>query len=225
MLQLTDKRNKVLIYLIFLLVLSTISGKISKQPKKYSLKIDKIEVSGLSSSKNLEIQNDLSIFLYQNIFILQKENISEIINKHNIIEKYTIKKIYPSTLIIELKPTKFLAKIVDNKHLLVGSNGKLISSDQNEKILPYIFGEFNKKKFLKFKKNIETSKFNFSEFKTIYFFPSNRWDILTTDDILIKLPQGNIFEPLNLAYKIISNIQFKDKNIIDLRINNYLNVK
>ena len=217
MLQLTDKRNKVLIYLIFLLVLSTTSGKISKQPKKYSLKIDKIEVSGLSSSKNLEIQNDLSIFLYQNIFILQKENISEIINKHNIIEKYTIKKIYPSTLIIELKPTKFLAKIVDNKHLLVG--------EQNEKILPYISGKFNKKKFLKFKKNIETSKFNFSEFKTIYFFPSNRWDILTTDDILIKLPQGNIFEPLNLAYKIISNIQFKDKNIIDLRINNYLNVK
>ena len=74
-------------------------------------------------------------------------------------------------------------------------------------------------------KNIEKSKFSFSEFKTLYFFPSNRWDILTNNDILIKLPQDKFLESLNLAYKIIGNNDFKDKNLIDLRVNNHLIIK
>ena len=45
----------------------------------------------------------------------------------------------------------------------------------------------------------------------LYFFPSNRWDILTYDNILIKLPQDNITKSLNLAYKIIDSNDFKDK--------------
>ena len=87
--------------------------------------------------------------------------------------------------------------------------------------MPYIFGEFNSKNFLNFKKNIAQSKFTFTEFKTLYFFPSNRWDILTNNDILIKLPQNNISKSLNLAYKIINSNDFKNKNLIDLRVNNH----
>ena len=60
---------------------------------------------------------------------------------------------------------------------------------------------------------------------TIYFFPSTRWDILTIDGVLIKLPQNNIIKPLNLAYKIIASKQFKGKNIIDLRVKNHLIIK
>tara|TARA_B100000795_G_C22723986_1_gene408649 strand:+ start:291 stop:968 length:678 start_codon:yes stop_codon:yes gene_type:complete len=223
--QLIGKKNKVVIYLIFLFILSTISGELSEQQNRYSLKVNKIEVKGLSSSKNLEIQNDLSSIFYQNIFILGKEEINKIINKHNIIEEYNIKKIYPSTLNIEIIPTKFLVKVTNGDQFIIGSNGKLISSELNDKILPYLEGEFNSKEFLEFKKNIEHSKFNFIDFKTIYFFPSNRWDLLTIDDILIKLPQRNMFESLNVAYKIITSTKFKDKKIIDLRIENHLIVK
>ena len=151
--------------------------------------------------------------------------INKIIRKNNIIEEYHIKKIYPSTLNIEIKPAKFIAKITNSNNLIVGSNGKLISVEQSDIILPYIFGEFNSKKFLEFKNNIEQSKFNFKDIKTIYFFPSNRWDILTIDDILIKLPQNNMSELLNTAYKIINSTQFKDKNVIDLRMKNHLIVK
>ena len=68
-------------------------------------------------------------------------------------------------------------------------------------------------------------KIDGSKLKTLYFFPSNRWDILTYDNILIKLPQDNISKSLNLAYKIISNNDFKNKNLIDLRINNHLIIK
>ena len=128
-------------------------------------------------------------------------------------------------MIVEIKPTKFLATVIDGNQLIVGSNGKLILIELNSKILPYIYGEFNSKEFLKFKQSIKNSKFKFTDFKKIYSFPSNRWDILTMDDILIKLPQSNISESLNMAYKVITSMQFKNKNIIDLRVKSYLIVK
>ena len=181
---------------------------------------------GLSNSKNLEIQRDLNNIFYRNILLLSKKEINKIINKHNIIEEYNIRKIYPSTLNINIKPTKIVAKVTnDGNKLIVGANGKLISGEVNNKILPHIFGEFNIKNFLEFKKNVDRSKFNFTEFKSIYFFPSNRWDILMINNTLIKLPQKNMFQSLNLAHKIISNEQFKNKNIIDLRVNSHLIVK
>ena len=220
-----DKKNKVIIYLIFLLILSTTKGKILEQQKRYSLKINNIKVFGLTNSKNLEIKDDLKDFFYQNIFFISKEEINKIINKHNIVEEYNIKKIYPSTLNIDIKPTKLVAKITNYNNLVVGSNGKLISSEQTDKILPYIYGEFDSQKFLKFTQSIELSKFNFAEFKAVYFFPSNRWDIVTTDDVLIKLPEDNVSKSLNKAYKIITSTQFKDKNIIDLRVKNHLIIK
>ena len=75
---------------------------------------------------------------------------------------------------------------------------------------------------MNFKKDIVQSKFTFTEFKTLYFFPSNRWDILTNEDILIKLPQDNLYESLNLAHKIMNSYDFKNKNLIDLRMDNHL---
>ena len=120
---------------------------------------------------------------------------------------------------------QIIARIANNDQLLVGSNSKIIKDKNNIEILPYIFGEFNSKEFLIFKKNIDQSKFIFAEFKILYFFPSNRWDILTYDDILIKLPQDNISKSVNLAYKIINNNIFKNINLIDLRISNHLIIK
>ena len=224
--QVTGKKKIITTYLILLLILSTTTGKFPEKQENYSLKINKIHVVGLSDNKNLEIQKDLNNFFYKSLFMLDKEEINKIINRHNIIEEYDVRKIYPSQLNINIKPTSLIAKITDDGNsLIVGANGKLISGEINNKMLPHIFGEFNSKNFLEFKNNVEQSKFNFTEFKNIYFFPSNRWDILTINNILIKLPKKNILQSINLAHKIISNEQFKDKNIIDLRIKNHLIVK
>ena len=217
-----DKKNKITLYFIFLFVLSTTSGKFQVEQKNYSSKINKIDIIGLSNNKNLKILDTLNNFFYQNILMIKKNEINKIIAKHNIIEEFSIRKIYPSRLDIKITATKLVAKISGDKQLFVGANGKLIINNKNDIKLPYIFGKFNSKEFLEFKKNIDRSKFNFIEFKKIYFFPSNRWDILTNDDILIKLPQKNIIESLSLAHSIISNDQFIYKNIVDLRISNQL---
>ena len=222
--QLTDKKNKIIIYLFFLFILSTTSGKFIENQNSYFSKINQINIEGLSNTNNLKIYNQLKDLFYKNILLVGKEEIQKVIKNHNIIEEYSVKKIYPSTININIKPTKLVARISNNDQL-VGANGKLIEDKENTEILPYIFGEFNSQNFLKFKKNIIQSKFTFAKFKTLYFFPSNRWDIVTNDDILIKLPQDNISKSLNLAYNIISSNDFKNKNLIDLRVNNQLIIK
>ena len=219
--QLIDKKNKIIIYLLFLFILSTTSGKFIEHQKSY---ISKINIEGLSKNDNLKIYNELDNLFYKNILFIRKEEIQKIVNKYNIIEEYSIKKIYPSTINIKIKPTKFVARLSSNNKL-VGANGKLIEDNKNQDILPYIFGEFNSKDFLNFKKNITRSKFIFTKLNILFFFPSNRWDILTHNDILIKLPQDNISKSLNLAYKVIHSNDFKNKNLIDLRVNSHLIIK
>ena len=222
--QLIDKKNKIIIYLLLLLILSTTSGKFIKNQNNYSSTINQINIEGLSDVDNSKIYNELNNLFYKNILLVSKEEIQGVISKYNIIEEYDIKKIYPSTIDIKIKPTKFVARLSKNDQL-VGANGKLIEDKKNDEILPYIFGEFNSKDFLILKKNIKKSKFTFQKIKTLYFFPSNRWDILTNDNILIKLPLDNFFESLNFANIIISSDDFKNKNLLDLRVKNHLIIK
>ncbi|MDA9658797.1 FtsQ-type POTRA domain-containing protein [Candidatus Pelagibacter sp.] len=216
------KKNKIIIYLLFLLILSTTNAKLVNNQSKLSSLITKINIVGLPERENLEILNSLNNFLYQNIFIINKDEIRKILEKNNIIQEFNIKKIYPSTLNIEIKLTKFIARVSNNGQYLVGANGKLIEDKSNNELLPYIFGEFNSKEFLFLKKNIEKSIFSFSNLKTLYFFPSRRWDILTNNDILIKLPQEHMVASLNLSQKIIDNDNFKNNKFIDLRVKNHL---
>ena len=222
--QLIGKKDKIIIYLLLLFILSTTSGKFVKNQNSYSSTINQINIKGLSNANNSKISSELNNLLYKNILLVTKEEIQKVLSKYNAIEEYSVKKIYPSVININIKSTKFVARLSINDEL-VGANGKLIKNKENNELLPYIFGEFNSQDFLNFKKNITQSRFNFTKFKTLYFFPSKRWDILTNDDILIKLPQNNLSKSLNLAYKIISSDDFKNKTLIDLRMNNHLIIK
>jgi len=223
--QSTGKKNKIIVYLLFLFILSTTSTKFINDQKKLSSLISKINITGLSERKNLEILNNLNNLLYKSIFVINKDKIKKILEKHNIIQEFSIKKIYPSTLNIEIKATKFIARVYNNGQYLVGANGKLIEDKDSNELLPYIFGEFNSQHFLTFKQNIEKSIFSFSNLKTLYIFPSGRWDILTNNDILISLPQEHIVASLNLSKKLIDNDNFKDNKFIDLRVRNHLVTK
>jgi len=223
--QSTGKKNKIIIYLLFLLILSTTSAKFINDQKRLSSSISKINITGLSERKNSEILSNLNNLLYKSIFVISEDEIRKILKKHNIIQELNIKKIYPSTLNIEIKPTKFIARVSNNSQYLVGANGKLIEDKSNNELLPYIFGEFNSHDFLSFKKNIEKSVFSFSNLKELSFFPSGRLDILTDKDILIKLPKEHIVASLNLSKKLINNDNFKDYKFIDLRIKNHLVAK
>ena len=125
MLQLIDKKNKIILYLFLLLILSTTSGKYLENQNSYSSRINQINVVGLSDTDNLKIFNELDNLFYKNILLVNKKEFGKVIDRYNIIEEYRINKIYPSTININIKPTKFVARLSNNDQL-VGENGKLI---------------------------------------------------------------------------------------------------
>ena len=161
--QLIDKKNKIIIYLLLFFILSTTSIKFLEIKNIYSSKVNKVNVKGLLNTDSSKILNELNDLFYKNILLVNREEIQKVMSKYNIIEEYSIKKVYPSTININIKPTKFVARLSGNNQL-VGANGKLITGKENNEKLPYIFGEFNSKDFLILKNKIEQSNFTFSQF-------------------------------------------------------------
>ena len=53
--QSTDKKKKIIIYLLFLFILSTTSAKFINDQNTLSSSVSKINITGLSERKNLEI--------------------------------------------------------------------------------------------------------------------------------------------------------------------------
>ena len=218
--QLIDKKNKISVYLILFFLLSTISNKkLQIQSNNFNTNIE-VEVHGLSNNANLKIKKKLESLSYKNIFLIDRESVYKVMSKYNLIENYNIKKNYPKTINIQIKPTKFIARVKNNKEFLIGSNGKLISNISVDTTLPILFGKFDSNELLELKKNIDNSKFEFTEFKSIFFFQSMRWDLQTYDDVLIKLPQQNLPNALKTAFQIIKDKQLTKLQVIDLRISN-----
>ena len=88
--------------------------------------------------------------------------------------------------------------------------------------LPFVFGNFEKEKFLEFKKIILQTDFKYNNIKNFYYFPSGRWDIEMISGVLIKLPITGIKESLNLSIDLLDNIEFSNIKILDIRQKNQI---
>ena len=64
--QLIDKKNKIIIYVLLLFILSTTSGKFAENQDGYSAPINQINVKGLSNNENKKIFSELKNLLYKN---------------------------------------------------------------------------------------------------------------------------------------------------------------
>ena len=222
--QLIGKKKSLILYFFFLVALSTTTNKTLYKTENL-FQIDNINITGIPLDNIEGLNDELYNTIEKNIFFLKKKVLKNSISEFNIVENYSVKKIYPRELNINIKPTKFIAKISNKDDVLVGSNGKLISNKDFKKKLPSIFGKFNSNKFLELKIHLERSGFNFEDLKSLIYFSSGRWDILTNDNVLIKLPNKKIYESLHLAKKILNDDNFKMNKFIDLRISNQIIVK
>ena len=222
--QLIGKKKSLILYFFFLVALSTTTNKTLYKTENL-FQIDNINITGIPLDNIEGLNDELYKTIEKNIFFLKKEVLKNSISEFNIVENYSVKKIYPRELNINIKPTKFIAKISNKDDVLVGSNGKLISNKDCKKKLPSIIGKFNSNKFLELKIHLERSGFNFEDLKSLIYFSSGRWDILTNDNVLIKLPNKKIYESLHLAKKILNDDNFKMNKFIDLRISNQIIVK
>ena len=222
--QLIDKK-KYLLYLSIFFLLSTINSQSLINLKLF--KIKDIEVledkSNINNSVKEIIEDNLTIFKNQNIFLLDKNQIVKKISDNNWISNFSIQKKYPSKLIVNLKKTEPIAKIiVDNEIFYVGSNFKLIKSKIQFNDLPNIFGKPKINEFKKLITNLNLSSLSYRDISDIYYLKSGRWNLKIQDDVIIKLPRDNILESLNLVKKILDNKNIIRKNTIDLTIKNQI---
>tara|TARA_Y100000590_G_scaffold87916_1_gene98677 strand:- start:1171 stop:1866 length:696 start_codon:yes stop_codon:yes gene_type:complete len=220
------KKIKILFFIFLLIFFSSINNKLFMEKKNSMMKINEIKISGLSDDEKTNLIQQLKEIFFKNIFLISQKNFTNILNKNNLIQSFSVKKKYPNSILINIKKADFLAITnIKNKKYLVGSNGKLIdyhSINNHEKKLPFIFGKVDYSDFIYFKKIVDKSEFNYENITSLYHFPNNRWDVKTKNGILIKLPEENFFNALNFANKVIYNNKFNANKVIDLRISNHM---
>ena len=215
------KGKKILIYLFILIFAGSINNTALTKIKFENIK--NISISGLNDEENLNILNDIKDLDLKSIFIINKNEISKIINSNNLVEKYEITKKYPHSLGIKIAKTNFLAKINSNGHIyLVGSNGKLSDVKFSDKELPYIFGKPEINEFLKFIDIIYQSKFSLNEIENLYFFPSKRWDLELKNKTILKLSKDLTQFSLNEVFEILNDKNFHNIKVVDARIKNQI---
>ena len=211
--------KKIIIYLFVFLILGTINNK--KISKLYSKDNYAFNIVDQSKFNEDNIIKDLSKLKNQNLFLLEKNKVLTAIDSHKIVENFFVFKNYPSSLIVKIERTKFLAITKKNgSNFYIGSNGNLIQIDNKKKDLPFIFGDIEISEFLELKNIIDNSKFDYNDIKNLFYFKSKRWDIETKNGLLIKLPRENLNKSLKLLLKIINKKDIENINNIDLRQDN-----
>ena len=215
------KGKNILVYFFLLIIISSINN-ISFINLEFG-KIENIKVSGLNTEENKSIIKEIKNINLGNIFFIDEDKINKLISSNSLIENFQVKKKYPATIEFKLEKTKYLAKINKNgKSFIIGSNGKLLSNNNENISLPFIFGNPNINEFLNFKKILDKSKFSYQQVEKLYFFPSKRWDLKLKQNILIKLSKKQTVDTLNNLYEFLENYSVEKFTLVDARINNQI---
>ena len=215
------KSKFIFVYILLLIFITSINNKNFNNKELFSKNLI-FEVNGLSYVDNQKLKRDLINTNKDNIFKLDKNELSNRINENNLVSTFLAKKDYPNKVNIQISKAKYFGKIYRNGQLyIIGSNGRLINYDANSmNDLPYFYGKFKREEFLKFSNVINNVGLKSKDISSFYFFPSGRWDIKFKDGLLLKLPNTDLINVLSRAMLLKNNQNFSNSKIIDLRIKN-----
>ena len=217
-------RTRIIIALILLTSLTTITLKPRIIISKFNIKEIIIENNVLLSEK--DIKRSLSSIYDKNLLFLKNKEIEKKIIQNSFIDSFNIKKKYPNTLKIKIFEKKPIAILFNQKKKFYLSE-KIDLIDfyelQNYKNLPYVFG--NKDDFSIFYKNLKKINFPFIMIKKYTFYKTNRWDLETMDNKVIKLPVTNYTSSLKNYLNLKEKKEFKNYKVFDYRIRNQLILK
>ena len=218
------KFYKIILLLIIFIFLSTFNPiEFDLIPKKNDafFKIQSIEIKNNFLIKKSEIEEKLSNIYKKNIFFIKKMDIEEPLKEINFLEKIEVKKKYPSTVIIKIFETKPVAILFKNKvKYLLDSSSNLISFEDSSNFneLPSVFGEGAENNFIYFFNQLKKNNFPNKEIKNFYYFKIERWDLQLLNNKIIKFPHNNIDNAIIKSVELLDREDFKNYNIIDLRV-------
>ena len=218
-----NKIYRISLLLIALIFLSTFNPKeVNLDTDSNLFKIKKIEINNNILINEKELKKKLSYIFEKNIFFLKKEDIREPLKDVDFLEKIEVKKKYPDTIIIKVFETEPLAIIFKNelKYLLDSSSNLIPLEDKiNYEKLPKVFGKGAESNFVYFFSLLKKNNFPINKIKNFYFFQIGRWNLQLLNDNIIKFPHENIEESIIKSMELLNREDFKNYNIIDLRVN------
>ena len=218
-------KKRFIIALILLVLFSTY--KIQDSLKfRFNHNIKNISVENNSILNDGTITEKLSFLYETNLFFLNKKDIKLKLKEIDFIDSFEVKKIFPNKIKIKVYENIPIA-IIQNKteKKFFTSNGKAIDFIEIEEFsnLPLVFGDH--RSFSDFYKVLKKVNFPLNEIKKFYLFESRRWDILTKNNQIIKLPIKDYEISLQNFIDLKDQINFGKYQIFDYRINNQIILK
>ena len=217
-------KNRAIISLALLMLLSTITTQHKIVISKFNLK--EIDIENNLLLKEKDIQKLLTPIYNKNLLLLKNREIEIILMQNTFIESFNIKKKYPNILKIEIFEKKPIAVLFNKKDKFYLSE-KLdlieFKNFPNYQNLPYVFG--NKDEFQILYNNLIKINFPFDQIKKYTLLETNRWDLETKDNNIIKLPPKDFIKSLENYLSIRDKKNFTKYNIFDYRIDNQLILK
>ncbi len=217
-------KKRFVIAIALLILLSTITSQKKIYISEFNLK--KIQIDNNFILKDTDIKRLLIPLYDKNLILLRYSEIEKELMQNSFIDSFKVKKKYPQTLKIEIFEKKPIAIVFDKKNnFYLSEKIELIEiiKDQKFKDLPYIIGDH--KKFKKLYEALKILNFPLNSVKRFVFYESDRWNIETKNDHIIKLPSKNYKDSLKKYLNIRNKNEFNKYKIFDFRIQNQLILK
>ena len=217
------KKQLVIAFILFTL-LTTITFK--EKIIISQLNIKEIIVENNSLVKKKDVKKLLNSIYNKNIIFLDNKEIEKALTQNSFIETFDVKKKYPQTLKIRIFEKKPIAILLNKKKKFYLSDKiELIEFENIKKYqdLPYVFG--NRNDFKIFYNDLKKIDFPFDLISKYTLYESKRWDLETTDKIVIKLHSKNYLKNIKNYLDSRNKQNFKKYKIFDYRINNQLILK
>ncbi len=217
-------KKRAIIAISLLLLLTTITSQ-------QTIIITKLKLKQINIENNILVAEDdlkklLAPIYERNLIFLSYIEIERILMQNSFIESFEIKKIYPNTLKIRIFEKKPIAILVDKKKKYLLSDKIDLIDYQILKInknLPMVVGK--QKDFKILYSNLKNIDFPFDMISKYILFDSGRWDLVTKNKKIIKLPTKRYNRSLKNYVNNNNKRSFKNYKVFDYRIKGQLILK
>jgi len=223
---------KIIFFIILLILLTTYTPKNLNSLFKNNttfFKIKNIEVTNTNLINKDTITKKLDKIYKKNILKIKKKDIENPLKDIDFLEKIQVKKKYPDTIsikVFETFPIAIITKKEKKYYLDSTSNLIVYSKDLNYyKKLPNIFGKDVENYFSDFLNKLKNNDFPYKEIKNYYYYEVGRWDLQLSDDKVIKFPDSKTVVAIKKSIELLNDNEFKNYNVIDLRIHDKIIVE
>ena len=213
----------IILFGIFIFLTTYSPNELTVFPKKekFFFKIQNIKIVNNHLIDENRIIEKLTKIYEKNILFIERNDIERPLKSIEFLEKIEINKKYPNTIIIKVYETEPIAILFkENRKYLLDSSSNLIPFNKNMLFddLPSIFGARAEQDFINFFNQLENNNFPKHKVKNFYYFQIGRWDLELLNKQIIKFPANKVPEAIQRSIELLARKDFKNYNIIDLRI-------